>query len=114
VATVWIAEPAEAELTDEEVHRKGIELAERTLTAGAEIWPEIFASLTEEGKALFVVEILEAGRDAQGDPEPIARVAEAWWRTLQARASYSKNLKRVGKGRVYSASELKAALKVPE
>ncbi|GEM_PF-5928688 len=113
MATVWIAEPTGVELSDEEVHRKGIALAERTLNAAAEIWPEIFASLTDKGKALFVIEILEAGRDAHGDPEPIARVAEAWWRTLQARASYSKNLKSVRKGRVYSARDLKAALKLP-
>jgi hypothetical protein len=113
MAAVWIAEPIEAQLTEDEVHQKAVELAERTRALAEEIWPEIFASLTENGKTLFVIDLLKAQK-APGDVEALARVGEAWWRTMQARASYSKNLKEIGKGRVYPSSELKSVLKVED
>lgn len=73
----------------------------------------IFASLTENGKTLFVIDLLEAQK-APGDVEALARVGEAWWRTMQARASYSKHLKEIGKGQVYPSSELRSVLKLED
>jgi len=113
-AAVWVADPPQAELTEEDVHRKSAELTERAYALTAETWPEIFAALTDKGKALFVGEILEALQSANGNPDPVARVAEAWWRTMEARASYAKNLKSIGKGRVFSSLELKSALKLTD
>ena len=112
MAAIWIAEPIEAALSKDDVHRKAVELAERTRSSAEEIWPEIFASLTEEGRTLFVIDLLQAQLKSPGDVDALARVGEAWWRTLQARASYSKNLKEIGKGRVYQSSELKSMLKL--
>jgi hypothetical protein len=114
MAAVWIADPVEVSLTEEERHRKAIELAERTLGAAEEIWPEIFASLTDNGKKLFVIDILQAQLDHPGDVDALARVGEAWWRTQQARASYAKNVKSKGRARAYGSAELRAALKLDE
>ena len=44
--------------------------------------------------------------------EAVARVGEAWWRTRVARTDYLKNLNVIGKGKVYTRAELKAALKL--
>jgi hypothetical protein len=113
MAAVWTANPIEVELDEEEIHRKGSELAQQLRKLAEQVWPEIFASLTEKGKSLFVIDLLKALADAEGgDKEAVARVGEAWWRTRVARTDYLKNLKVIGKGKVYTRAELKAALKL--
>ena len=100
-------------MTEDERHRKAVELGAQMRKIVEESWPEIFATLTERGKTLFVIDMLQAQLDAPGDVDALVRVGEAWWRTQQARASYLTNLDQ-GEAQAYTSAELRAVLDLGE